>query len=284
MRREYKMLGVVAVYNPDTNEVVENIKSYAPYMDKVIIWDNSSNDSILRNVIMESLNCIRDKILWEGIGQNRFIAPAINFAWNYARENGYDYILTMDQDSRWADFSKYRHLIEEDAVQGRLCVYTPYIYGCDKWKISNKKQKRSIFINSGTVYPVEILTVIGGVDERFPLDALDHDTSIRVREAGYEIVCFTECVLKHTMGRPTKAKFLPIKANNYSAQRTYEITRCHVMNLRKHKKYVKMSYKVQIIRELIIMRLIRILLLEDQKVDKVRMLIKGIKSGLTAKI
>ena len=228
------MLGVVVVYDPDM-DVIENIKGYAPYIDKLIIWDNSPLELNLHNVIMEQLHSIEDKILWQGTGKNRFIAPAINFAWNYAKENGYDYILTMDQDSHWHDFAKYRRLIEEDTGHNQPCVYTPYIYGCDKWTIKDKKQKRQIFINSGTVYPVDILTAIDGVDEMFPLDALDHDTSIRVREAGYEIICLTECVLQHTMGNPTTARLLPIKANNYSAKRTYEITCSHVLNLRKQK-------------------------------------------------
>ena len=283
MSEKYKMLGVVVVYKPDT-DVVENIKGYVPYIDKLIIWDNSPLELNLHNVIMERLHPMENKILWHGTGKNLFIAPAINFAWNYAKKNRYDYILTMDQDSNWHYFAKYRRLIEEKTGQNQPCVYTPYIYGCDKWKIRDKKQKRQIFINSGTVYPVDILTAIGGVDEMFPLDALDHDTSIRVREAGYEIICLTECVLQHTMGKPTKARLLPVKANNYSVKRTYEITRSHVLNLRKHKEWLPFSYKAKIVKDLIIMRFLRILLLENNKIDKVIMLIKGLKSGMTTKM
>lgn len=36
MSEKYKMLGVVVVYKPDT-DVVENIKGYVPYIDKLII-------------------------------------------------------------------------------------------------------------------------------------------------------------------------------------------------------------------------------------------------------
>lgn len=284
MKMKYKMLGVVVLYKPDVFEVIENIERYALYLDRLIVWDNSPSELNLHDVIINKLQRIEDKILWHGTGENQFIAPAINFALDYANKNGYDFILSMDQDSRWLDFAKYRCLIENDVEQNQYHVYTPYIKGYDNWAINEKKQKRRIFINSGTIYPVHILNAIGGVDENFPLDALDHDTSIRIQEMGFDIVCLTECILLHTMGKPTKSRFLPIKANNYSASRTYEITRCHILNFRKHKKWLTLSDKVKIIKEFIIMRLIRILLLENNKIGKVKMLIKGIKSGLETKI
>lgn len=284
MKRNYKMLGVVVLYNPDLREVVENMERYVPYLDRLIVWDNSPINLNLRDIITRRLQEFEDKIQWQGTGENRFIAPAINFAWRYAKENEYDFILTMDQDSRWLDFMKYRQLIENDAGQNLLCVYTPYIKGCDQWIIRDKKQKRRIFINSGTVYPVEILTAIGGVDETFLLDALDHDTAIRVQEAGYDIVCLTDCILLHTMGNPTKSRLLLLKANNYSAGRTYEITRSHILNFRKHRKWLTFSDKVRIIKDFVVMRLFRILLLEKDKFNKIKMLIRGLKAGLTARI
>lgn len=87
MSEKYKMLGVVVVYKPDT-DVVENIKGYVPYIDKLIIWDNSPLELNLHNVIMERLHPMENKILWHGTGKNLFIAPAINFAWNYAKKIG----------------------------------------------------------------------------------------------------------------------------------------------------------------------------------------------------
>ena len=203
---KYKMLGVVVLYKPDVFEVIENIERYALYLDRLIVWDNSPSELNLHDAIINKLQRIEDKILWHGTVENQFIAPAINFALDYANKNGYDFILSMDQDSRWLDFAKYRCLIENDVEQNQYHVYTPYIKGYDNWAINEKKQKRRIFINSGTIDPVHILNAIGGVDENFPLDALDHDTSIRIQEMGFDIVCLTECILLHTMGKPTKKR------------------------------------------------------------------------------
>ncbi len=280
---KYKMIGVVTLYNPDVSEVAENIMRYAPWLDTLVIWDNSPLEHSVKSQMLPLLDSIATKILWHGTGENTFIAMAIDFAWNRAKSENFDFVLTMDQDSQWSDFAAYRRLIEDDYGSGQRRVYVPYIKGCDKWPVLSAMQQRRLFINSGTVYPTEILTAIDGPDKRFPLDALDNDLAIRVQEAGYTIVCLTDCLLFHVMGNPTKSKWLPLKANNYSAQRTYEITRSHVFNYRQHRNWLTLGDKWRIAKDFIIMRLVRIVLIEDDKLNRIKMLLRGIRDGIKCK-
>lgn len=281
---KYKMVGVVTLYQPDMEKCIDNIEKYIADIDTLIIWDNSPLSLGLQERISKHF-CGREKqIIWHGNGENTFIAPAIDYALEYAQKKDYDLILTMDQDSVWDDFRSYRKAIELDLSEGYMRVYTPYIKGCDKWKVTKDIQNRHLFINSGTVYPTEILVTIGGTDPMFPLDALDHDLSIRVQKAGFDIVCLTNCLLYHSMGTPTKSKYLPLKANNYNAQRTYEITRCHIINYRKHRDWLNYADKFRIIKDFVVMRIIRILLLETDKWFRIKMIFKGIKDGFSLKI
>ena len=41
------------------------------------------------------------------MGGNVGLSLAYNVAWKYASEHGYDYLMTMDQDSRWVDLETY---------------------------------------------------------------------------------------------------------------------------------------------------------------------------------
>ena len=281
---KYRMLGVVTLYNPEIEQVATNINLFLPFIDKLIIWDNSYKDKSVRKRMESLLQNEEEKVLWHVTGENLYIAPAIEFAWNYAKSEHYDFVLTMDQDSKWEDFGAYRKEIEMFFLKNILCVYTPYILGGDKWPICKEIQQRRIFINSGTVYPTKILNAIGGIDKRFPLDALDHDLSIRVQKAGFSIVCLTNYNLSHTMGNPTSAKWLPIKANNYSAWRTKEITRSQVLLWRKHRDWLTLKDKYRIIKDFFIMRILRIILLEDDKFNRIKMMINGIKTGITYKM
>lgn len=277
------MLGIVTLYNPDVEVLADNISKYHPFLDKLIIWDNSALDKNLKEKLY---SCIGDKlqsVLWHGDGTNHCIAPAINFAWKYAKENSYDFLLIMDQDSSWSNFDRYRYAIEKYWKQGKEWAYTPYVVGCDNWIIRKRLQFRRLFINSGTVIPIKILDAINGADETFALDALDHDLAIRIQKKGYKIACITSCLLYHTMGEPKKSEHLHLLTNNYNADRTYSITKSHIINLRKHANWFSFSEKRRIIKEHVVMSAIRIILLEPNKYSRLRMMFKGLTDGLKYK-
>ncbi len=279
-----KMIGLVTLYNPDVDIAAANIERYINELDALVVWDNSPLTSDLRARLEPLLGDSFNKVVWHGSGENTFIAPAINFTWQYAKEHGYDFIVIMDQDSQWEDFATYRHEIEEYWKNGKKWVYTPYVIGHDEWPVSTTLCFRRMFINSGTVVHTDILTAVDGADLSFPLDALDCDLSIRIQEANYKIACITSSVLYHTLGTPTKSEGLHLMTNNYNELRTYSITRGYLRLLRLHRKWLSGAEKRNIIKENIILRPIRILLLEHDKCKKLFMFAKGIRDGLLEKI
>lgn len=283
MTYQYKMLGVLTLFRPDVQVAADNIRRYAGHLDALVVWDNSPMELKVRDHLMSLIQDIDSKVIWSGDGENHMIAKPVNDAWKYARKHCYDFLLIMDQDSRWDNFATYRRKIEEYWKEGKKWAFTPYVVGCDLWPVVNTLEFRQLFINSGTVIPVEILTAIGGADEMFPLDALDHDMAIRIQQAGFQIACLTDCRLVHTIGEPYKSERLHLMTDNYNAFRTYSIARSHLLLYRKHRRILPVSEKRRIVKEYILLRFIRIVMLEPDKWNRLKGLFKGLWEGCTCK-
>ena len=284
-RYKNKVLAVVTLYNSIAEDAANNIRSYIDDVDCLIIWDNSPSEAGLHDVMQQLLRDVWHKVTWHGTGENQCIAPAINYAWHYAQEKGYDLMLLMDDDSEWENFPAYRRDVETYLEKGGTAVFTPYVVGCDTFKVSQLEQKKELFINSGTVIPTKVMTELGGVDEEaFPLDAIDHDIAFRVRKRGYEIVCLTNNKLKHSLGYPQRMGLFHIFTPNYNAFRTFTMTRSHVICYRKHHKIMSKEEKRYVYREMLLYKIARIILAEPEKWRRLKAFIRGVVSGLRYKI
>ena len=89
-----KIAAVVILYNPELS-ILENIKSYIDQVEKLYVVDNSeaSNESLIQEIKSFS------KIEYIPNKYNIGIAAALNIGARKAIEEGFDYLLTMDQDS-----------------------------------------------------------------------------------------------------------------------------------------------------------------------------------------
>ena len=279
--KKTKILGLVTLYNPEFPDAVDNIMRYLPNLDLLVIWDNSPLEANIKKKILEPFGEYTDKIIWHGDGKNYCIAPAINYAWHYAQENGFDLLLLMDQDSKWEDFRSYITEVNKRYQTSPKNVFCPYIPSDDTFEITKDAQEKNIFINSGTVIPTSILSEIGGADEAFPLDALDHDLASRIQKAGYKIVSLTKHQLHHTVGNFKMMGPFHIYTHNYSPQRLYSISRSHIIKYRKHKDWLSSSEIKVTLKEHYIRQLLRILLAEPQKMCRLKMFFKGIYDGIT---
>lgn len=271
------MLGVVTLYNPDREQAIRNIGSYAPDLDGLIVWDNSPiNHSEWFN------NPFYD---YQWTGENRCIAPAINYALGFARKNGYNVLLLMDQDSQWTHFASYRQDIESRMEKGEICVFTPFVEGCDDFSITEEVQEKRLFINSGSVIPIQILQAIGGIDEQaFPLDAIDHDIAFSIREHGYRAVCLTSHRLVHSLGYPQRMGPFHLFTPNYNRFRTYHMTRSHIICYRKHHTLITEADRDYLFNEILRRKLLRIILAEPDKMGRLYAWCRGVLSGYRYKI
>ena len=95
---ESKVLAIVVTYYPEKHLICNNIEAFIDNVDKVLIWENTPQEECNKYRFL-----VNEKIEYCGDGNNS-ISKALNYGWKYARENGYNYLLTMDQDSVWVNF------------------------------------------------------------------------------------------------------------------------------------------------------------------------------------
>jgi len=279
------MIGLVTLYHPNISTTTANILTYLPWLDYLILWDNSANQSASFTQITKQLTAYQEKLILHPCDHNEFIAPAINFSLQKASELRNPFLLIMDQDSSWTNFQDFRNHVEQLASThpnyGAFCPKVDNVY-C--WTSIMPVQPIRLFINSGTVIRTDVLSQIHGADTRFPLDALDNDLSIRIQQAGYQPVCLTDFHLCHELGHPMRSKILHLYSSNYNALRTYSIMRGYTLFLRIHHKWLKHSEIYTILKEYFFWKPVRIVFMEPDKWQRTKSYIKGIIDGLNIKI
>ena len=128
-----KLAGAVILYNPPEN-IIENILTYINDIEKLYIFDNSHQKKII----------IPDKILNKSeyfhSGNNEGIARRLNQAMANAKKDGYDYLLTMDQDSSFkkGELEIYKQLINEENDKPLISMYGVRYFELNKFNVETK--------------------------------------------------------------------------------------------------------------------------------------------------
>lgn len=249
------ILAVVTLYFPDIRELSANIDSYADCVDRILLWRNSPVSSFAHPKVELCGDCT-----------NQGLPAALNYAWHYAEEHSYDWILTMDQDTRWVDFRSF--LGEVSVATGPRGIYIP----------------GQELITSGTLQSTETVRELGGWREDFFIDGVDFDYEMRARRAGINIYRVGAGSIDHHLGSPQSARAFgkTFTTANYAPYRLYDMYRNHWIVIRSYPEYSARlkkrtinSYKA---------RIPRIILGEKQVLAKIWAIIKGTFAGLTYKI
>jgi rhamnosyltransferase len=191
-----KIAAVVILYYPD-EVIVDNIRTYYSYVDRIYIYDNSEHPA------QEIDWAAYPKIDYCYYGQNRGVAERLNSAAARAIADGYEWLLTMDQDSKFMPqaienyfrcFCAFEHK-EETALFGPVHFKEdPKIKSDCQW------QQAERIITSGALLNLSLFNQIGCFDEALFIDSVDCDYCIRAKLAGYSIVQFTSTVMLHQLG------------------------------------------------------------------------------------
>lgn len=262
-----KIAAVVVTYNPDPSRLYENIKAFADYVDCILIQRNSS-------ATFEYLSEWEYKITYLGTGENEFIAKPLNDAIDYCIMNDYDYLLTMDQDSIWVNFSEFISLVCKQDHNNRVAIYAP---NCNAQFKDKSVQFHDIewVIQSGMLIDVQIAKTLGGFREDYKIYGVDEEFCYWIRINGYKTRVFTHCELKQEFGRITKTVF-GFETLNYSPVVRYFLIR----NMIWMKREFRDSTTIKRICAVLYYNFIGILLGESNKMRKVFMLVKGVFHGL----
>ena len=217
-----KLAGVVVLFFP-SSEVIENIKTYYPFLEKLYVIDNSLSSKLKLEDYFDVTYLHR--------GSNIGIAKAYNLALKEAKKEGYDFLLTMDQDSGFDDFFTYLSCIDKTFNEKSA------IFSVEHTKTVKKDceyEKNSVVMSSGNVLVVEKILNIGGFDENLFIDEVDHEICFRVLKEGFDIVKFKHIGLNHELGRLVFIGNKKLRL--YSPQRLYYMIRNYLYVRKKYKK------------------------------------------------
>lgn len=270
------ILAIIIAYKPDYNLLKSNIKTFIGDVNKLIIWENSDLNLEQKENL---LNLYNDKVLFCSNNCNCGISLPLNYAWNYARINKYNYILTMDQDSI---LEKARDYINSIISRQESAIYGPYVVNTlqDDTKIHNNNfELVDYVITSGCVIPVSILDKIGGYNTDFFIDGIDVELCYRAKEYGIKTYMSTEYRLIQRFGTPMYTSILGKKiiTLNYPPSRLYEMVKNFIILTRTYK--LSRKYKNEFILLHLIKTPIKILLAEKNKTKKLLSILSGIKDG-----
>jgi rhamnosyltransferase len=266
-----KVAGVTILYNPD-QWVISNIDSYLFQLDLLYILDNSEN---INSAIINQLKS-REKIKIIPNSENIGIAAALNKSSEMAIHDGYDLLLTLDQDSRVSDDLVTRMIVEFEKDE-KIGLISPFVVHIQNPRTSANSglEKIMVAMTSGSIIRLNAYKKTGEFLEKFFIDYVDNEFCLRLTRNGFKIFQLNSVSLYHKLGNTSKKKiiFREVFPTNHSPLRWYYRTRNRLYVYKKYgrqfPKYVFFDLKV------FIKDFIKILLFENGKFKKMKMILYG---------
>lgn len=210
----------VILFNPGTDQI-ERMLKYADCFETAYFYDNSAFKSPL------FLN-IQNNIIYRANGLNDGVAKALNFMSVLAKDNSYDLLFLLDQDSEWemGQLIKYRdELVSYPNWQNTAVIGANYELEYYNPDALAAKESYSV-ITSSSVINLFLFNEIGGFDENLFIDEVDHDYCYRASFKGYSIVKFYNVIFKQQIGKESTKSIFNLKSKNlHSPIRFYYMVR-----------------------------------------------------------
>lgn len=261
-----KIAALFIIYKPHVSDLVTNILQVIETVDLVVLWFNSAVDISLPEQY-------ENKILSVYSEENQFIAAPINNILEYCSLHNFDYLLTMDQDSYWEDFSGFIREIKNMQCDDAI-VYSPNI----NRSIGSLETMIEVdrVITSGSLYNVELTRKLGGFREDYKIYWVDGEFSYWSIINNYKLICLPKFNLLHQFGGHTKRVF-GITGANYSFVSYYFLFR---NMLWMHREFGVQAVSYKTIFYTMKSYIPGIILCEENKIRKLAHILKAFFHGL----
>lgn len=279
-----KVAAIIISYNPDNN-LLDSVNLLVNQVEKIIIVDNGSESEKKRNI-----NLIKeiDKQKIEAIfnEENLGIATALNIGVRKALSQGYNWILTMDQDSKASSNMVEKMLevynkIDERERKEILSIFPNFvderIQSIEENSNMNSYEYVDADITSGNLLRAEVFDKVGFFDDSLFIDLVDTDFCMRLNEENIKMIKVRDAILYHSLGesQTVKSIFGKFNTSNHSALRRYYMTRNRFYTWEKYKDLN--SFTLNRDKKLFKKEFIKIILGERDKINKIKMVFKGYK-------
>ncbi|QIK70007.1 glycosyltransferase family 2 protein [Erysipelothrix sp. HDW6C] len=234
-----KISAIIVTFNPELERFKFVINSVSTQVNNLIIVDNgSSNIGDLK--VMFNTDDFNGEIIENG--KNLGIAEALNIGIEHAKQEGTEWVLTLDDDSICSNnfVQSALEIIDENPNQFAQ-ISTNVQYSSARKNESNDTFTRiKLCITSGSILNVNAWEAVGKFNKELFIDYVDFDFCYRLDKAGYVTIRNNKSFIDHQLGEETKVNMFPfisrykVVTYNYSPIRTYYYTRNRLYCIRKY--------------------------------------------------
>jgi rhamnosyltransferase len=264
-----KVCAIVIWFNP-TQKNWEVIQKYLSFVDKCIIVDNSNKDNSFL------INKKFKKIVYIPNLDNFGIAKALNIGCKKAKSIGFNWVLTMDDDSFFdkKNYDNYLREVKKIIKEDKKAVSFSPNFSKNK---SSPFSKVNRIITSGNLIKLSVLNSIGYYREDLFIYEVDIDLSYRLFNQGYKLYELHNIQMHHNIFDSPLKLNLFFKEYNIrkkdSPESKYYLLRNGLLmnkeyfNIRKNEFFKYYFFPLRL--------LIKIILFEEKKIKKLKYFFRG---------
>lgn len=276
---------VIVTYHPDEGFAgrLEQVKSQ---FSLVIIVDNGSRPAAMLGNLdrLPHVHLVANQV-------NLGIAAALNQGVNLALQEGFEWVVTLDQDTMpAADMLATLLDVYQKSGGGNVMIGSNY-------REANRRrnfircadtetgfQERKTLITSGTLASLSLFKTIGLFREDYFIDSVDHEFSLRARAHGCRILISCRPVMEHHIGAHVEnaSRLRQFMSFNHSPARKYFIARNTIATVKSYFLQEPMWSLRQGLR--LLSDFTSVLLFEGDKLKKTTACLVGAAHGIIGKM
>ena len=270
-RKGMKVLAGIVLFKPDIARLKDNITAIRDQVDEIVLVDNGSDN-------LDDVKAIfGDEVKYIENGENLGIAAALNKMMDYGLENGFQWVVTLDQDSVCNpglvdEYKKFADIPDAGMITCRIMDRNTT---GDEIGEEQEEDCREIkrCITSASFCSVKAYRSVGPYDEWMFIDWVDFEYCARLRKNGYKIYRVNFVGMIHEIGHGRNVRLIREQIfHNHSAFRQYYIAR--------NRLYVAYNYpeEYSLLRERwhILVDVLLITFYGDNKREKIKAMSRGV--------
>lgn len=269
------ILAGITIFNPDIEMLKKNIAAIIDQVDGVVCVDNGSTEI---EVIEKDIQNEFPQVEVIKNHANLGIAVALNQMFVFAKEHGFEWVLTLDQDSVCPDnlMTEYKRYMTFENL-GSLCPVICNRNYENREVLDGEYTLMDKCITSASLTPIQVWEAVGGFLEELFIDFVDHDFSAKLIEQGYKIVRINSVLLEHEIGQGRDVCFLGKKITvlNHSPFRKYYMVRNAIYYMKQHKAVINVTTE----KLKLMFLFIKTGLYENHRKEKLKEMFRGLKDA-----
>lgn len=272
-----RIAGSIILYNSDQN-VFDNIKTYIDQIEKLYVVDNSEKPD---PELIQQFNTL-PTVQYVSNNGNKGIAYALNRAAELALADGFQFLLTMDDDTQLpsgAVTTMLRFLAEYPVVDK-----VGLISGVHSDNLFTDKPFRTVLytMTSGNLLNLKVYQQVGPFRNDLFIDHVDHEYGLRLNGAGFKILELPTLRIDHRLGELKHGGFGTVAFVSHTPVRSYYLVRnAWVVGTAYKQQFPSFRRRAAI---MIAKEWLKTILFEDQKVRRLRLLWRGATDALHGRI